>query len=513
MQPKPLYKPPHLRQKSIQDNKTQPFVNQKSYFSRAANAQSQYDVFVQNTSQAFFGRSGTDFRELIVHILFKCTLKSILQLRLVSKGFHYLASTIRVNHSCSPLSNKATISFVDTQLHPKIKSSIKTKFDYAKNNTQIEIYFSISTLTKPPSIFFSIPENQLKITLLIDALHALNPLKNILSTYPNRKFINKIEVLDFKAVIFNKAVFDNTKFADFINRLSTSVSKNLFTLPSLKHLIIGDLDAALWIPNSLDNLTTLTFGNLGSKAALSLPYSLPKLTSLTLGKIATNAIVYFTDSLQEFNSLIIRNVSNAALPKLPNSYDQLTNLVIGDIDADATVTLPDSLNNLETLTIGDIWHDAILKFPNSLLKLKTLTIGDIWKRGTFLLPISCNNCTSLIIGAICEKVIFKLPILFDKLTNLTIGDIEIDATVELLNSLNNLQSLTIGNIQSDATVKLPDSLDNLTTLNIGYIGDELYAPILKLPGSLKNLKHFTIGAVYNSTICKQLDEILKPQTK
>ncbi len=356
-------------------------IHQTSDSSRAADATKENNLSI-TTTQALFGREYIGLNEVILRILFSCSLKSMLTLREVSRVFHNFASTISslfTSYPCSPLMHKAFVSFQYAQLYDKPDLPLEEKFNFVKReNTEVHIKINVRELLNEPQILQSIEEHQLKIILKIKSVNAIIQLQNWLSSPVKPKFIDKIKELDFKEIV----VKDYTDGP--INRLLTIVAQNLRFLPNLTTFSLGDIEK-------------------NTEFILSSTQPFDSITKLTIGKIDCHSYFTLTDAFVNITNLSIENIYEGVVLYLPNS---LKSLSIKNICGNVTFNLPNYLGNLDFLEIGNIHENATFKLPDEMNDLKEInfTIGSIHKNGTFDLPDDFKGFKGFIVGTIFKDV-------------------------------------------------------------------------------------------------------------
>lgn len=406
----------------------------------------------------------------------------------------WLASTTNTNYGGNPLSEKVTISFQHSQLHPARDHSMQEKYIFAyNNNIDIDISISTSDLLNLSSTLSSIPQNRLRIILKIRNLAELNQLQTLFSNQPNIKFVDKIKELDFKE-------FDlNNNFEATINAFFSTISNKLNLFSSLTNIAIGKItDITLNPSQLLDNLINLSIHYIEDSGTLNLPDSMKSLATLRIEKFGDGCTINFPASLNNLTHLTIRGNLTASPLQLP---DLLNDFIAAVTNSKTTFTLPSSLPSLSTLILSDIGSYVTLIFPNVITSLTNLSLKNIASSNTLNLPRFFDNLTSLSLNGYQVNL---LPISFTNFTSLKIDHIfENDPSGVLPNKLfsfyikktfyattnlsafSNLKNLTIGNIGKELVLNLP----LLNKLLIEHISDS----ILSIPVSLINLTDFEIG--------------------
>jgi len=436
-----------------------------------SDARKTYDLEaeVKNTVESLFKRKAEDFDKLVSYklispILFYCDLKRILLLRLVSKGFYHILSPTFLLGLPSPLATAIT-SFHFDKIYPIIDPSIQEQFNFFQN-------YAMNCIVK------------------IKDQKELASLQTFLLDPANKKFIDNIEVFDFKELPIN------TITAGLINTLLLiCFSYNGNFIAKLKTIILGDIieSSIFTLPESFNRNTTLRFGNIKEGNALTIYGSAKNLTTFSIGDIETKTMFKLLAQLPNISSLTIGDVKQSTVV-LPQALDSLTTLITGSIE-NSSLSLPVSLNNLITLDMQRISLVKI-KLPDVLNNLTNLRI-DI-NSGAIQLPNSLDSLTDLSISlgddeeillsdykAKDKREILNLP---NTLNNLK--TFSINRTWPLPESLNNLTTFSIEELDSD--LKLSSSFHNLKTFHIDYICDHT----LEITDELTNLEILNIGAIY-----------------
>jgi len=197
--------------------------------------------------------------------------------------------------------------------------------------------------------------------------------------------------------------------------LSNAIFASVKALDSLETLIIKEnsYHSFIRLPDSLESLNELTFENI--KAPVFLPETLNSLIHLNFGNIGnvekTKICINLSRSytFKSLFSLTIKDIRENSGFHLFCPINTLMILSVGNVRENADLILKGSLDNLEDLFIGDICGiSSIVKLPDSLPNLKRLKIGHLKKDACLTLP-KLPNLTSLSIESIHEDAIIKLP--------------------------------------------------------------------------------------------------------
>ncbi len=191
------------------------------------------------------------------------------------------------------------------------------------------------------------------------------------------------------------------------------------------------------LPDSLWQLTQLTFLNLSSNQLTTLPDSLGQLTQLTSLNLPNNRLTALPDSLGQLTQLTSLNLSNNQLIALPDSLGQLTQLKDLNLSKNKLTALPVWL--LEQTK----WQYLDISYTNESYFVDTYSFGDIF-----------------------EYVFFNFPKL-----NVSYNDIEIKELFPWIIQLKDLKNLYLLNNQ---LTDLPSSLAKLEHLKrLGLRGNPL----------------------------------------
>lgn len=394
-------------------------INQELYDTRVSKVREQYGLYINTTTQSLFGR---DVDGLIQQILLDCDLKSILVLRLVSKGFYYLASCL-ISVKFAPLDllrpNSEKFQFVQ-QNDRSIKIIVSSPQDAECLIRFINTPNSIILLKKIESIDFDRVDDQ--------TVERIQKLINLIAA-PDNPF-SSLRSLSFKKIL--------------------SYSFKLPELPHVTSLTIGDI-VFPFVFQSSSYLTSLSIG--GIFTFFTLPV-FPNLVSLSIGQIGSpfekedRVALKFSD-LSNLTSLSIKNIYvSINFPNLPN----LISLSINDVKASITFLESPRLNFLSLGTIDDnfIFPDCpnlAELFINRVIssvtlpefsKLLSLYINNL--EGSLTLPefseltflcLNCRfSCFLLLLGEYPNLLSFSFEkILFDRYLDEMLKNLE--KTVEI----------------------------------------------------------------------------------
>ena len=113
------------------------------------------------------------------------------------------------------------------------------------------------------------------------------------------------------------------------------------------------------LPESFENLTTLTDLRLGGNQLTTLPKSIGNLTNLTTLNLYSNRLTTLPESLGKLTNLTWLNLNANQLTTLPESFGNLTNLTRLYLRKNQLTTLPESIENLTNLTFLDLSDSPI----------------------------------------------------------------------------------------------------------------------------------------------------------
>lgn len=175
-------------------------------------------------------------------------MQTLLNFRRISKALYNFASTKNPYYPFNPLFEKATISFYYNTICPDIRSTVKEKWDFTqKANLELQVITS-SMFVDPPNL-----KLQSKLVFQPNAVDEFNQVQSLCSNPSNIK--NKFFLDSLKIVDCSQIVIDANNLTSF-NAFLATIAQNLPNLPSLKTLIIREVEPALSLqfPNSLNAL-------------------------------------------------------------------------------------------------------------------------------------------------------------------------------------------------------------------------------------------------------------------
>lgn len=462
----------------------QNIVNPISTVAYASETTRDYAPHVQETKTAFFRRDCAQSAEWISKILFYCDLKSLLALRLASKGFFDLVSIIKTDNLFTLLSNKAVVVFKDGNIN---NLAAQKAFIFAnENNIESDFIISLNELFDPASIFNSISGNTLRAILKIKNCDQVNLLQSLIADQKEINYLGQIKGLDFELTINNETISS-------VSLLLTTIAQNQNYFPYLTMLNFGLIDDTFELPLALNNINNINIRAIWNTSEV--------------------VDLKFLEAFSGLQSLSLETIRCSGILNLSYAVPNLTNLTIGDTHEKTILKLPALLPNLSNLVIE---NDRLIHFfPKKMHNLTTLTIRNI-SRDTSKLDLlkSFNWLTTLTIGRIQDKNNFEL-FLPPSLTKFVI-ETQFSSNFSFLSPLPNLISLSIGVDYNSMfkIFKLPDELYKLNNLAICA-----RHAILVLPTILYPFKYFTIdtsdindtpyGITQNDKIQQLVDEINK----
>ncbi len=469
---------------------TQTVINKASNSARATEAIKQYSLYLQDITEALFGRWCGNLCDVTRKIVENCDLQSIRTLQKVSKGFYEV-----IKMDIDSLCNFSQYP----QSGPKIKS---TSTFIEDENPETYTNVPVKELLDSPFLLNSILENNLKIILSFENHHEIDHLRTFFLNQKNIELINNIKGLDFRAFYKIDSAIDTFN-------LLLDLFLDLNFIPKLSTLIFCDIDNGETFklpellrncPNIVNYIQNLSFGNIDHSSTLQIPSFFKNLTTISINSINIGAILELPDVLPKLTTFIVGNIEHTAIEKLPNAFSSLKHITIKRLTRSDTLYLLSSGSNITSLTIEKInLVDDVLKFPKSLKNIVSLTLGDIKSAMILILLLSLKNLKNLTIEYIDSDAIVNLQAIGEHLQNLetlTIKKIGTNSIFKLSKSFNSLISLTIGNIDFGVILELDASIENLENFTIGNIDKGT----VKLPSSMPNLRNITIGDVYKAMI-------------
>ena len=242
------------------------------------------------------------------------------------------------------------------------------------------------------------------------------------------------------------------------------------------------------LPESMGNLTRLTYLSLTRNRLIKLPESLRQLTRLRRLALGGNRLIELPEWLGNLNALIILWLWGNRLNRLPASMGKLTGLVQLWASNLPLTELPVSLGQLTKLKMLDLNKIQLTELPEWLANLtgvRELRLGD---NRLIELPAWLGNLTELTQLNLARNGLTELPELLGNLSRLTSLDLSGNQLTELPEWLGNLSRLTRLDLSGNQLTELPESLGNLSNLTrLGLAKNGL----TELPESMGNLTRLT----------------------
>ncbi|MDY7004722.1 MAG: leucine-rich repeat domain-containing protein, partial [Cyanobacteriota bacterium] len=122
------------------------------------------------------------------------------------------------------------------------------------------------------------------------------------------------------------------------------------------------------LPESISQLTNLTWLYLHGNKLTTLPESISQLTNLTWLYLHGNKLTTLPESITQLTNLTWLNLHNNQLTTLPESITQLTNLTQLNLHGNKLTTLPESISQLTNLTRLDLSENPLETPPIEIAK-------------------------------------------------------------------------------------------------------------------------------------------------
>ena len=255
------------------------------------------------------------------------------------------------------------------------------------------------------------------------------------------------------------------------------------------------------IPNSISNLTELTYLDLDANEIEDLPSSFGNLMNLEMLALGYNPITTIPEEIWLLNGLkeLFLHSLYPGLTEIPNDIQNLTNLEGLYLHGNQlSGSIPESISNLSKLknlyAADNELTGSIPEWIGELTNLEGLNLGDNQFSGS--IPESIGNLANLIwLELFNNQLSASIPESICNLTNLyslwlndnTLGG-------EIPECIGNLPDLThLGLYNNQLSVEIPESLGNLNNLQEMYLkGNQLTGSIPESIGNLSNLEHLSL---------------------
>jgi Leucine-rich repeat (LRR) protein len=256
---------------------------------------------------------------------------------------------------------------------------------------------------------------------------------------------------------------------------------------------------------------------------LKVPESICNLTNLTYLDLSVNALTELLTSIGNLTNLTCLEISNKNLIELPTSIGNLMKLSYLDVSYNELTELPETISNLTNLTNLNVKFNNLQKLPETIGNLKNLTHLNLIINKLTKLPDSIGNLTNLTHINLGHNKLIKLPDSIGNLTNLTWLYLTDNNLTELPTSICNLTNLTHLNLSYNKLTDLPLSIINLRRLNEFYYDVnefDIFPPqiqrfinFIEHKNNITNLQVYNDGQnVHNQTIQLSLKHSLEKLT-
>jgi internalin A len=264
------------------------------------------------------------------------------------------------------------------------------------------------------------------------------------------------------------------------------------------------------LPDSIGNLTSLTFLDLRNNQLNALPDSIGNLTSLIFLDLRNNKLNTLPDSIVNLTNLTFLYLSSNQLNALPDSIVNLTSLTFLYLSSNQLNALPELLGNLTNLTYLDLSSNQLNALPELLGNLTNLTYLDLSSNQLNALPESIGNLTSLTFLDLRNNQLNALPESIGNLTNLTFLDLRGSQLNTLPDSIGNLTKLTNLDLSYNKLTELPQSIGQLNKLKELILSDN---KLLTLPQELTKLTQLKKLDIRNNDLGELPPEVRRKYTQ
>ena len=216
------------------------------------------------------------------------------------------------------------------------------------------------------------------------------------------------------------------------------------------------------LPDSIGNLTNLTYLVVDGNSLTSLPDWIGNLTNLTYLNVDDNQLTTLPDSIGNLTNLEVLSVFVNQMTTLPDSIGNLTNLNTLYIGSNQLTTLPDSIGNLTNLDYLNVGYNNLTTLPDSIGNLTNLTYLNLSSNQFTTLPDSIGNLTNLEKLYLDDNQFTTLPDWIENMTNLKElnvgGNENLTMRRSLLNRMeNNGTRVRMDNIIEDVQGNVPEA--------------------------------------------------------
>jgi internalin A len=195
--------------------------------------------------------------------------------------------------------------------------------------------------------------------------------------------------------------------------------------------------------------------NLSGKGIEELPESIGQLTNLSFLDLSENRLAELPESIGELNKLSSLNLSVNKLTALPESIGDLVKLVSLDLSINKLAVLPESIGKLINLTSLELRANQLTVLPKSIGQLIKLTSLELNTSKLVLLPESIGKLIKLTSLTLWNNELIMLPKSIGKLINLTYLDLRHNKLTELPEEIGKLSSLTNLNVNDNPLLQVP----------------------------------------------------------
>jgi len=218
------------------------------------------------------------------------------------------------------------------------------------------------------------------------------------------------------------------------------------------------------LPDSIGELSSLTYLDLDENKLTTLPDSIGKLSSLKKLDLIDNELTTLPDSIGKLSSLTELDLSYNELTRLPDSIGKLSSLEQLYLGDSKLTTLPDSIGKLSSLTELYLYHNELKTLPDTIGELSSLTDLKLNKNKLTILPYSIGKLSSLEKLSLYRNELKTLPDTIGELSSLKELELSYNELTTLPYSIGKLSSLEKLNLDKNKLTILPDSIGELSRL-------------------------------------------------
>jgi len=242
------------------------------------------------------------------------------------------------------------------------------------------------------------------------------------------------------------------------------------------------------LPESLGNLSNLTYLGLSRNQLTTVPESLGNLSNLTRLYLDQNQLTTVPESLGNLSNLTLLHLDQNQLTTVPESLGNLSNLTELFLSQNRLTTIPESLGNLSKLTQLSLYQNQLTTLPDSLGNLSNLTLLYLYQNQLTTLPESLGNLSKLTELYLHQNQLTTIPESLGNLSNLTELDLSDNQLTTVPESLGNLSNLTELYLDYNQLTVVPECISRLTGLQRIDLNDNQLTALPKFLEQLPDLE-------------------------